>query len=186
MAKLKHMYANVTRQEVADELKDSGARIIEVVNNNIKNVDTLNRLDQRRDRKALDLVLAARFNELQSEKTQLDIEIAATVLNADRLSRRLLLVERRVRELEARTLTARWRALRSWCRAFVAELGGPFVYDEEPAGRPRRVWQFLGGRWNEMHLADEPLDPALTDELIEMYRPPSLPLVRQDARHAPQ
>lgn len=145
-----------------DVLRDQLAETIEAVNHNIKNVDTLNRLDHRRERKALALVIEQRINELYSENMKLDVEISGTVLNAERLSRRLLLVERRVRELEAQTFRTRWRALCAWCRMFVAELGGPFVYDDE-------------------------LDPRVTDELIEMYRPPaSLPLVRQDARHAPQ
>lgn len=170
------IYEIVTGEQLHERL----AETIEAVNHNIKNVDTCNRRDQRRVTEAVE----RRIKEIELEQRALDLADAASVLNAERMNRRLLTIERRVRELEAKTLAARWRAFCMWCRMFVAELGGPFVYDDESVGRPRRVWQFLGGRWNEMHLDDEPLDPALTDELIEMYRPPaSLPLVRQDARN---
>lgn len=109
-----------------------------------------------------------RLNSVTHMFQELNLALNNVSLGRERDRRRIELLERRVAELEARTWPARRRRFIQWCRQLIAELGGSFVYED-----------------------DDDLDPQLLDDLRELYRapgdfsrPPSLPLVRQDARHA--
>jgi hypothetical protein len=133
------------------------------LNHNTQNVDTLARRDISRVITTVESRVRERLRSLDFVLQELNLAFNDQALGRQRDSQRIALLQARLADLEARTFAGRCRRVaRNW-RAFVAELGGPFV---DPDG-------------------DDALDPQLIDELTELYRPPaSLSPVRQDARHA--